>query len=67
VLHQREVLALANVENPTRIVRVAEGSLHMVSPTQVHQLTHVPLGAVLPPPHVVSAGLSPASPASSGG
>ncbi|MGC8471284.1 MAG: hypothetical protein ACP5PM_03195 [Acidimicrobiales bacterium] len=67
LLHQREVLALANLENPTRILRVAEGSLHMVSPTQVHQLTHVPLGAVLPPPHIASASLSPASPASSGG
>ncbi|MHB1554319.1 MAG: hypothetical protein ACYCSX_05710 [Acidimicrobiales bacterium] len=68
LLHQREVLALANLENPTRILRVAEDTLHMVSPTQVRQLTHVPLGIALPPPHVApTAGTSPAAPASSGG
>jgi len=67
LLHQHEVLALANLENPSRILRVAEGSLHMVPPTQVHQLAHVPLGTALPPPHVAPAGNSPAVPASSGG
>ncbi len=68
LLHQREVLTLANLENPTRILRVAEDTLHMVRPTQVRQLPHVPLGIVLPPPHVApSTGTPPAATASPGG
>lgn len=50
--HQREVLALANLENPSRILRVAEGTLHMASPDQVRQLAHVPLGTAVPLPKV---------------
>ena len=66
--HQREVLALANLENPTRILRVAEGTLHMAPPGGVRQLTRVPLGTALPPPHVVQpSSTAPAASVSSGG
>lgn len=54
LLHQREGLALANLENPSRILRVAEDRLHMASPAQVRQLAHVPLTVVLSPPHVTT-------------
>ncbi len=67
LLHQREVLALAELENPSRILAVAEGTLHMRSPSQVRQLAHVPLGVVLPAPHVAAAGRTPAPNAASGG
>jgi hypothetical protein len=61
LLHQREVLSLAKLENPSRILRVAEDTLHMAAPSQVHQLAHVTVGAPLPPPHVaVSTGSTPA-------
>ncbi len=68
LLHQREVLALAKLENPSRILRVAEGTLHMAPPSQVHQLAHVPLGSPLPAPHVAaSTGGTPAQPDASSG
>ena len=68
LLHQREVLGLAELENPSRILAVAEGTLHMRSPSQVRQLAHVPLGVKLASPHVAaSAGLTPALGATSGG
>lgn len=68
LLHQGEVLALAKLENPSRILRVAEDTLHMASPSQVKQLAHVPLGVPLPAPHVAaSTGGTPASKAASGG
>lgn len=66
--HQREVVGIANLENPTRILKVAENSLHMAPPSQVHQLAHVPLQDALPAAHVApSTGTSPAQPAASGG
>lgn len=52
LLHQREGLALANLENPSRILRVAEEKLHMAPPSDVRQLAHVPLSVALPPPRV---------------
>lgn len=62
LLHQREGLALANLENPSRILRVAEDTLHMASPTQVQQLAHVPLNVALAPPHVTTpSGSAPAT------
>jgi hypothetical protein len=68
LLHQREVLAVANLENPSRILQVAEGTLHMALPSQVHQLAHVPLGVALPAPHVApSTGHPPAKPTAPGG
>lgn len=67
LLHQREVLALAELENPSRILAVAEGTLHMRSPSRVRQLAHVPLGVVLPAPHVAAAGRTSAPNAASGG
>ncbi|HVC15648.1 MAG TPA: hypothetical protein VND62_12405 [Acidimicrobiales bacterium] len=68
LLHQREGLTLANLENPSRILRVAEDTLHMAPPTQVRQLAHVPLTVALPAPHVTpSSGGSPARTAASGG
>jgi hypothetical protein len=66
--HQHEVLSVANLENPSRIERVAEETLHMAPPSQVHQLANVPLGVALPAPHVApSAGTSAAQPAAPGG
>jgi hypothetical protein len=68
LLHQREVLALAQLENPSRILAVAEGTLHMASPSQVRQLAHVPLGVPLPAPHVAATtGRTPAFKTASGG
>jgi|GEM_PF-2998807 len=68
LLRQREGLALAGLENPSRILRVAEQTLHMAPPTQVQQLAHVPLDAALPPPHVVTAaGPAPGPSATPGG
>ncbi len=68
LLHQREVLALAELESPSRILRVAEGTLHMATPSQVRQLAHVPLGVPLPAPHLAaSTGGTPAGQAASGG
>ncbi len=54
LVHQREVLDVANLENPLRILQVAEDTLHMAPPSQVHQLAHVPLGVPLPAPHVTA-------------
>jgi hypothetical protein len=66
--HQREGLAVASLESPSRIFSVAEGTLHMEPPGQVHQLPDVPLGVPLPPPHLrASAGSAPARPATPGG
>jgi len=67
LLHQREVLALASLENPSRILRVAEDTLHMAPPSQVHQLAHVPLGVPLAAPHVTSTGATAASQTASSG
>lgn len=68
LLHQREGVTLATLENPARILRVAEDTLHMAPPAQVQQLAHVPLGVALPGPHVTPpAGGSPARTAASSG
>ncbi len=67
VLHRREVLALATLEDPSRILQMAESILHMAPPSQVDQLAHVPLGVPVPAPHVVPAtGGAPTSQAASG-
>jgi hypothetical protein len=68
LLHQREGLALANLENPSRILRVAEETLHMVPPSEVRQLAHVPLSDPLPAPRVThSTGTSSTRTSTSGG
>jgi len=56
--HRREVISVANLENPARIVREAETSLHMQTPSSIVQLPHVTLHAPLSQP-------APASPGSS--
>ncbi|MGH8987077.1 MAG: hypothetical protein ACRDXC_00570 [Acidimicrobiales bacterium] len=68
LLHAHQVLAVARLENPARILGEAEGSLHMASPSQLHQLAHVPLGVQLPAPHVAASTGGTAAPetASSG-
>jgi hypothetical protein len=53
--HRREVVSVANLENPSRIVEVAEQSLHMVTPSTVDQLPYVTLHKALPPPSVAPA------------
>lgn len=50
--HRQDVLALANLENPERILKVAEQTLHMSPPAGQRQVAHVPLGAALPAPSV---------------
>jgi hypothetical protein len=68
LLHQREGLALANLENPSRILRVAEETLHMAPPSEVRQLAHVPLSVALPPPRLThSTGTSSTRTSTSGG
>ncbi len=52
IVHRRDVLTIANLENPSRILREAEQSLHMAPPSQVLQLPHVSLGVPLANPHV---------------
>lgn len=53
-VHRRDVISVANLENPSRIVREAEQSLHMVTPTTVDQLPHVTLHKPVPAPSVAS-------------
>lgn len=50
--HRQDVMAVAALENPSRIVAAARQQLHMVSAGQVQQLPYVPLGTPLPAPHV---------------
>lgn len=53
-VHRQDVLALANLENPERILKVAEQTLHMAPPTGQRQVAHVPLDTPLPAPSVSS-------------
>jgi hypothetical protein len=53
--HRQELLAVAGLETPSRIVSEAEGRLHMVQPTQVSQLPHVSLQQPEPTPNVAPA------------
>lgn len=53
--HHQEVVSIATLESPSRVLRVAETTLHMSQPAAIAQLPHVPLGVPLPPPHVTSA------------
>lgn len=48
--HRQDVLALANLENPARILKVAEQTLHMAPPSGAQQVPHVALGTALPTP-----------------
>lgn len=56
----QEVLSLATLESPSRIVGEAKQDLHMVAAGQIVQLPHVPLGTPLPTPTVSSAPVAPA-------
>lgn len=58
--HRQDVLALANLENPARILKVAEETLHMAPPSGQQQVAHVPLGTPLPAPSV-STGAGPSA------
>jgi hypothetical protein len=55
VAHRSEVLEVAKLEDPSRVLQVAEQTLHMLPPGQVHQLAHVPLDVALPSPAIVTA------------
>ena len=50
--HRQDVLTVANLENPARVVGEAEHTLHMGSPSQVVQVPYVSLTTPLPPPKV---------------
>lgn len=64
-VHRREVISVANLENPSRIVREAEQSLHMVTPSTVDQLPSVTLKKPLPTPSVAPSASSTQSTQSS--
>lgn len=66
-LHRQELLALAQLESPSRILRKAEQSLHMTSANTVHQLPHVSLRTPLPDPSVAPAAGTSTPPAAHGG
>lgn len=55
IAHRRDVLSIANLENPSRILREAQQSLHMATPSQVRQLPHVSLGVPVANPSVAPA------------
>jgi hypothetical protein len=61
LLHERDVLGVSQLENPSRILGVAERTLHMAPPAQVHQLVPVSLGTTLPVPHLVTSAASSSS------
>jgi hypothetical protein len=65
--HRQDVLALANLENPARILRVAEQTLHMAPPAGQQQVAHVPLDTPLPDPTVSTASSAPAGSAANPG
>ena len=52
--HRQEVMAVASLEDPSRIVADARQQLHMVSAGQVQQLPYVSLDTPLPAPHVAT-------------
>ncbi len=43
--HRQEIVQVARLETPSRIVEQAEQQLHMVSPAQIDQVPHVSLRA----------------------
>jgi hypothetical protein len=53
-VHREDLLSVANLEDPSRIVSDAENTLHMVAPAQVTQLPHVSLGSPVPAPTVTT-------------
>lgn len=60
--HRQEVLALANLENPARILQEAERSLHMVPPSSQAQVPYVSLRAPLAIPSISSGPSIPSIP-----
>lgn len=55
VQHHQEMVSVAHLENPSRVLRSAEATLHVVTPAQVHQVPYVTLGVALPPPSLGTA------------
>ena len=53
--HREDVLALAQLEMPSRIAAEAQQQLHLVTPSQVDQLPSVPLTTPLAAPKVGAA------------
>jgi len=54
-VHRQDVLALAQLETPSRIAADARTQLHMITPAQVDQVPSVPLSTPLPTPKVAAA------------
>ena len=54
-VHRQDVLALAQLETPSRIAAQAQQQLNMVTPSQVVQVPSVSLTTPLPPPKVAAA------------
>ena len=52
VAHRHDVVSVATLQAPSRIVFEAESRLHMVTPGQIVQVPYVPLTTTLPPPKV---------------
>lgn len=65
--HRQDVLSLAKLENPARILRVAEETLHMAPPSGQQQVAHVPLDTPLPNPTVSTTSSAPANSAANPG
>lgn len=61
VAHRHDVVSVARLEDPARILREAEARLHMVTPGQVVQVPHVGLTTPLLNPAV-----SPTAPSAAG-
>jgi hypothetical protein len=52
VAHRSDVVQVANLSNPARILREAQSALQMAAPGQVQQLPYVTLRTPLPDPNV---------------
>jgi len=66
-VHRQDVLALAQLETPSRIAANARTQLHMITPTQVDQVPSVSLSTPLPNPKVAAAPPAATTPAATTG
>jgi len=67
VVHRRDIVSVANLGDPSRVLREAETTLHMVTPGQVIQVPHVTLGTPVQAPKVSPDTTSATAPATKSG
>ncbi len=65
--HRQDTLTVANLENPARVLQVAEQTLHMTPPVGQQQVPNVPLDKPLGAPKVATTTSTPAGPAATPG